>query len=45
MKVYKFNDTVVTTLPSDAIISPAPRLPEQNLEEIRNNGQRQQSLF
>lgn len=44
-KVYKFNDTQICQLPINATIIPAPRFPEQNLEELRNNIQRQQSLF
>lgn len=44
-KVYKFNETELFPLPQNAKITPAPRFPEQNLEEIRKNMQKQQSLF
>ena len=45
IKVYKYNNTEIYPLPTNADITPAPRFPDQNLEEVRNNIQRQQSLF
>ena len=45
VKVYKVDDRDISPLPPNAVITPAPRFPEQNLEKTRKDNQKQQSLF